>query len=110
MAIGAKHLRNGVFHDHAFIDVHFVEEDGLVQGVVGEGPVHESLGDEQACVGHIAFLFGMVGAQCEPDAGVGGVEAGVDDHRLVQPDKGVFEVLKACVFVQGGKVVAFFFF
>lgn len=56
MSAAAEGLGNDVFHQHAFVDVHFVEEDGAVELVIQIIIVHERVGYQKTGVCHIAFL------------------------------------------------------
>ena len=87
MAILAQALGHDIFHNHSFINIELVEQDCLVKLIIGEGSVHEGKGYEQSGISHKAFQRGVVRAERQVDAGIGGVEAGVDDHCLIQPDK-----------------------
>ena len=63
--------------------------------------------DQQSGVGHIAFLRGVIGAEREADVRIGSIKAGVDDHRLIQPDEGALVSTEAGVLVQRRQLILF---
>ena len=110
MPTAPEHLCHHVLQNHALVYIQFVKEDGFIQLVVCIALVHERLCHQQSRVRHVAFLCGVVGAEGKPYIGVGGVEAGVDHHRLVQPDKGILIGTKTRIFAQRTQAIFLFFF
>ena len=99
--IAPEHMGHDVFHDHALVDVQPVKKDRPVQLVVGEGGIHKGQGHQQTGIRHVALLGGVVRAEGQPHAGVGGVEAGVDHHGLIEPQKGILIGSETGDFVDG---------
>ena len=71
---------------------------------------NECLCHQKSRVRHVAFLCGVVGTEGKPYIGVGGIEAGVDHHRLVQPDKGILIGTETRIFAQRTQAIFLFFF
>ena len=110
VSAASEHLRHHVFQNHTLIYVQLVKKDGFIQLVVRIALVHECLCHQQPRVRHIAFLRGVVGTEGKPYIGVGGVEAGINYHRFVQPDKGILIGTETCIFTQRTQPIFLFLF
>ena len=51
----AEHLGHDVFHNHAFVDVHVVEKQSVVDALGGQFVFAEGVTDEQSSVRHVAL-------------------------------------------------------
>ena len=110
MPTAPEHLCHHVLQNHALVYIQLVKEDGFIQLVVCIALVHECLCHQKSRVRHVAFLCGVVGTEGKPYIGVGGIEAGVDHHRLVQPDKGILIGTETRIFAQRTQAIFLFFF
>lgn len=85
-----QHLRDHVLDKHPLVQLYLVEQKPPVD--VGHRilVLAECEADEKPGVAHVAFERRPVEIEPQPHVRLGGVVAGIDDHRILEPEQRVF--------------------